>query len=333
MNLGPTDFNGQIPGSNLLNNPIDEMEDIDLGILHPDPFMDTARRIETKFPCGSFQYLDYVELEKDEKGFQHIGLKPYNRFFEVGTFQIEVPLREDQIEDIKSMHGIDLESIMKDSLIVESMNQMKKNLYSKYKDLGEKTRQSVLNKLWSKLESKWSIPAEVVLKNGESVGKILGVKIVAASNSVAVSSRRGPADFVVLNSMLGSIIADCPEFNFIDNGTKFQTGIHQIGVFLGNIKVFVNPFEPENIAIVGRTPKENDPGVHVFEYVSHIRRVKYQDPYSLEIKQNTCVRNRSAFVEVGQRPESSYRLMRFVFEDNIPIWKKLLNKLIKPPSL
>ena len=55
MNLGPVDT--EFPGANSFNfqakKYIDETEDIDLGVLHPDAFLDTAFRKKTDIPVGS----------------------------------------------------------------------------------------------------------------------------------------------------------------------------------------------------------------------------------------------------------------------------------------
>lgn len=335
MNIGPADM--EFTNANSFyqqgKNFVEETQDIDLGVLHPDPFLDTANRKKTDSPVGAITYLDYVELPEDEKGFKQMALQGYNRFFEVGTFNLEVPLKDEQMEDLKTIHSLDVDEMIKQALYEESSRIMKTHLYNKYKDLGEINRKESLNKYQSKLETKWNVPAEIVLKSGDFIGRRLGAKIIGAANSIAVSSRRGPGDFVVLNNILASIITDCPEFHLSEKGTMLNSGIHQIGVLSGHIRVFVNPFEKENVAVVGRTPHDNDPGVYVMEYTSVLKKVKYQVPFTLEIEQKTHVRNRTAFVGVGKKPESCYRLMRFVFEDTMPIWKKLLNKVVKPPIL
>ncbi len=331
MNLGPVD---SFPGADFFNPQIKEKEDIDLGVLHPDDFLDTSKRAKTDLPVGSIQYLDYVDLGRSEEGYNQIGLKTYTKSFEVGTFQIGTNLNEESVDDIKSLHGIDVEGILRRSLIEEGNKTLKGHLYNKYKTLGEKTRKESLNKYQSKLESKWDIPAEIVLQNDEMVDRRLGAKILGAVNSIAVSSRRGPGNFVILNNILASIITDSPEFIFKENvNMSTGIGIHQIGTF-HEIKVFVNPFESENVAVVGRTPKEHDPGVYIFEYQCSLRNVQYQDIVNvLGIKSTTSIRNRSAYVEVGQKPESCYRTMRFIFSDRIPAWRKLLNKIVKEPIL
>jgi len=331
MNLGPAD---SFPGADFFNPQINEKKDIDLGVLHPDDFLDTSKRVKTDFPTGSIYYLDYVGLGKSEDGYNQIGLKNYTKFFEVGTFETGTNLTEENVDDAKSILGIEIESVLKKSLIEEVNKNMRGHLYNKYKTLGEKTRQGSLNKYQTKLESKWDIPADIVLQNDETAGRRLGAKIIGAVNSIALSSRRGPGDFVVLNNILGSIITDSPEFIFKENvNMTIGCGIHQIGTF-HEIKVFVNPFESENVAVVGRTPKEHDPGVYMFEYQCVLRNVQYQDIVnSLGIKSTTSIRNRTAYSEVGQKPESCYRTMRFVLSDRIPAWRKLLNKIVKPPIL
>lgn len=70
-------------------------------------------------------------------------------------------------------------------------------------------------------------------------------KIFHVSNIIAVNSRRGPANKIIVSASMGTILQDMAGFTFVSDSQKLElmpaVSVHRIG-FLAGMEVFVDPF-------------------------------------------------------------------------------------------
>jgi arginine repressor len=185
---------------------------------------------------GTISYLDYYYDgldESDESDTKVIGLKVLQKF--CPRVDVEVPVSETQDP------GVELE----------------KHLYSKIfheiLELSAKTKKEV--------QKNFNTPLDVYREDldDETLKRKIMTRILMAANTVAMRSRRGPANFVILSSDLLSLL--------LDKNVGTICGLDQvftISRLVPNIDVVVSD-EISKKVVVGRRPAvDEDPGMHLF---------------------------------------------------------------------
>jgi len=323
MDLGPINAGGQDKN---WNEP--SYKDIELERLIPDPFLDTANRQKIELPVGLIHYLDYVDMpaETNSDWVAKFKLETKQKAFECGTHQINASLTAEQVDDLDKLYGVDIIQMVNHSLQEEVMTSMKNDLYTKYKELGEKSRRKYFGRTKLIVEDKLGVKLDVVLKNDDALSKRLGVRILGCANKIAVEGRRGPAHFAITNKKLGSILMDCPGFEYaIENTNPYK--IAPIGQYAG-MTIFVNPYETEDVVVVGANTREHDPGVFLGEYKALLRKFTMVDK-EFTPKSRVSLVSRRGLVAVGSRPEDRYYTMRVKISSELDPVRKVLLSMLK----
>ena len=309
------------------------IEEKELPIMVPEPFLDTAFRKKMPAPTGVITYLDAVEEAPDSSGMTSIAMKVFTKYVEVRTLSLALNINNESITDLKNIYNIDALEMLKDAIYQNLREGISKNLYLKYKELGELSRISHLKGYQKKLEDGWKLSMDIVLKDDEELPKRLGHKIISAANRIGKYGRRGPGNFVILPSKLFSILADNPLFCYTHtNDSQFGLNyIKRVGSFT-TLQVFINPFETQDVFVVGRTTGDNEPGVFLGEYSCVLRKTLITDPSGFETIKNSIV-SRNRIIELGTRPEAQYQTIKVKLSSEVSLWKKTLLKIIKGPVL
>jgi hypothetical protein len=92
----------------------------------------------------------------------------------------------------------------------------------------------------------------------------IGLKINLVSNLLAAKTRRGPANLMIVNAMLGGLISEMKNFEFSNISKRLNTnGLpYQTGILNGNIRVVVDPlmkFDDTKI-LLARIAGTEEPG-------------------------------------------------------------------------
>jgi len=323
MNLGPINTGDQDKN---WNEP--SYKDIELERLIQDPFLDTANRQKIEAPTGLIPHLDYVDMpaETNSDWIAKFKLETRQKAFECGTYQINASLTAEQADDLEKFFGVDTIEIVNRSLQEEVMTSMRNDLYSKYKELGEKSRRKYFGRTKLIVEDKLGVKIDVVLKNDDALSRRLGVRILACASKIAVEGRRGPAHFAITNKRLGSILMDCPGFEYaIENTNPYK--IAPIGQYAG-MTIFVNPYETEDVVVVGANTREHDPGVFLGEYKALLRKFTMVDK-EFTPKSRVSLVSRRALVAVGSRPEDRFYTMRVKLSNEVGPTKRILLSMLK----
>lgn len=133
-------------------------------------------------------------------------------------------------------------------------------------------------------------------------------RVLAATNLITVSGRRGPANWVVTNTQVVTALQDCAQYVVAPMANTFTqsatANIYQAGTLAG-LKVYVDPYMSwsDTRVCVGRKGTGNEPGVIFMPYI-------LADKVSIvaegTMAPKMLVNSRFAIADAGWFPEKSY---------------------------
>lgn len=274
---------------------------------------------EAERPVCEIKFLEHVLTQSSTpKSFSEIGIKVTSQVFSLQTFQVSSQMSESQLYEIQTLHGIDVVSMVSNTLHNENEINIEKAIVKKYFELGDTNKDVFLSK-WQKLVKKWFKLDFPIYVEDESK---TAIKCQMASNMIAAISRIGPADFIIVNQKIKNFIMDSAMFTFDEVNVGLTVGIHKIGQFNG-IKVLVDPMMPisDNRVLVGKATKNNTTGTYLLEKPVIITgpNETLQDPNNNYVK--VQLTQRRAVVST-RGAENMYITLNLEFKKK-PLWRKL----------
>jgi hypothetical protein len=226
-----------------------------------------------------------------------------------------------QYEDIKKYHGIDLGELTGDVIQNEIIQGLIKELYEKYKSLGELSK-DLLYTGWQKIILSYFKKLKITKYVDDSTDgiRLIIASILHGSNMIAVKSRRGGAKFAICSPGIGAILQDSRSFICNTTGnvspSDYQGYIHRIGQIAG-INIFINPFlkVDDGTVTLGRVTLNNDPGVYTIFKSPEFPKIENETDNTGTIKYSITY--------AGLHPEDSYINVNFTIGKK-PFWKKIL---------
>lgn len=287
-----------------------------------EDFFNTAYVVTDAKPVSELTYLTMVETPPaNADSFAELSVIPRKRAVELETYSIEV----------ENMNKEDLSPYIDVSPYSASvaLNNLKQNTSKKligiYQTCGNETRENTLTKrqiFFRKIFKNLEFPVfvEHEFDTPESLRKIIA-KLLLYSNLVAAKSRRGPANFIVVNGALGSLLQDNPSFVFTElnqTRTTMPTVPYAIGM-LGGFKVFIDPYKrfDDFSFLVGRRTSRHDPGVYLIEGDMSINEIE-----QFWGGKQTVLKKRMALVKTDESANAAFYSNKFVFGKK-PLWRKL----------
>ena len=297
-----------------LNTPIFSLP------LPSSEFLNTVTRIEMDNPIGLLFYLDF-NLENSETPNSVtplLSLVTKQKTVCLESFKVASTIASNTIADIESYHGIDMTTEISSALLREDTINLEKLLYSKYLELG---LQSPLNNLtkWQKLVSKvfkkLKFPIYVSSEN-------LCMKLISIANKMGAISRRGSANFIIVNPYIASCIQDDKMFEFSKQHNYTNNFIYHVGNIGDRLKVFVNSSLPvsDTKIVFGKKSSPNEPGVFWTEASTklHIRSIDIEETPT---GKKLFLRSRRAIVHTPGS-EKLFFCDNFIINKK-PWWRKL----------
>ena len=230
-------------------------------------FLKTSLRVQMQQPIGLVNYLEMVNEsttgEDGEDGIGRIGLQVRNQHIEAKTYQVQSEHSKEQESDL-GRFNIDMVTQISSMLNNESLDNMEKILYKKYYDLGLETHIKSINK-WRRFLSKYFKLSFPIYTESDKICS----KILILSNMVAIRTRRGSANFVVVSPMIASLIAEDPKSELLKlESIQHNAGLYPFAIIADRVKVFIDPkMTYDNSTIVlGKTTEEGNTGVVMGEY-------------------------------------------------------------------
>ena len=266
---------------------------------------------------------------------RQLSLEMFTKFVTVGTVQVAIACTQDMVHDLNKQWGIDVMKLLENSGVNEISMTINKHILSRLFSLGWKNHVKAemaeginlnIDLLPNSVASK--TPAFVFADNGEVVPVSMDVhprvaygnftnqdtefkrvfsNLLAAGNVITQRGRRGPANFIVTNLKVATILQTNAQYGFspIANTINQTNGsLYPVGT-VGGMTVYVDPnMEYEDTRVlVGRKGDKEEPGVHFCPY---LLADKISTIAESTMSPKMWIRSRYALVDVGWYPESQY---------------------------
>jgi hypothetical protein len=214
--------------------------------------------------------------------------------------------------------GVNVDDQMTSVLINEADINMEKLLKAKYMELGTNTEKSTWSK-WKIFMNKWF---RLEFPEYTKDPKDLVNKILRISNLIAVKTRRGPANFVIVSPKIASILQEDPRVLLYPIGNLIQRETKAFANISDRLKVFVDNYQTldNETVIIGKTTRDGNVGVVIGECSRQLMKTYNYHPLQTT---NYQLRDRLALSETGDEPYGYYTT-KFIIGKK-PIWRKLLN--------
>lgn len=257
---------------------------------------------------------------QDEKMYPGvIGPDVFTKAIQVGDIEISSTLKRTQIEDIKAATGMDIVQKLEGVLINELTQVISKEIVGKIRSLALKNRSSYTAPKDASGNSKFDLDVTAYLTGslapqGEtthSIQRKLIAKINNASNFIATDGRVGPAQYLVTNGNLASVIQDIAGYTINPvNAGKLNTNgqLYPMGN-VGNIAIYVDPYMrwDDNYIYLGRKNSVDQPGLLFIPYLM---------AQSISLISETTwaprmlIRSRYAVADIGFFPEKQFMAIK-----------------------
>jgi hypothetical protein len=255
---------------------------------------------------------------QDEKTYPGvIGPDVFTKSVQVGDIEISSTLKRTQIEDIKAATGMDIVQKLEGVLINELTQVISKEIVGKIRTLALKNRVSYTAPKTAGGVSKFDLNVDTYITSlggsspmGEtthSIQRKLIAKINNASNFIATDGRIGPAQYLVTNGNLASVIQDIAGYTINPvNAGKLNTNgqLYPMGN-VGNIAIYVDPYMrwDDNYIYLGRKNSVDQPGLLFIPYlmaqsISLISEATWAP--------RMLIRSRYAVADIGFFPEKQF---------------------------
>ena len=218
--------------------------------------------IQTDQGHGILNYLSMELKGPGEDESATMGLAIKTKMVELETYQVKSTINSEQIKDIGAM-GINAVEMVESALLNEAAMSQEKQIYKKMKLLGYESNRISWTKI-QKFANKWIgyIPM-VDLSDAK-----LPTRINLLSHKIAVSSRLGSANFVIIGPGLLQYFAEDNGFSVVDHDSSMNAGaIYQCGTYRENLIVLINPNLPwtDKRVVIGKSTESMNEGIFLVE--------------------------------------------------------------------
>jgi hypothetical protein len=271
---------------------------------------------------------------QDEKTYPGvIGPDVFTKSVQVGDVEISSTLKRTQIEDIKAATGMDIVQKLEGVLINELTQVISKEIVGKIRSLAEKNRVSHTAPKTAGGVSKFDLDVDsyIATLGGSGYGGAMGetthsiqrkliAKINNASNFIATDGRVGPAQYLVTNGNLASVIQDIAGYTINPvNAGKLNTNgqLYPMGN-VGSIAIYVDPYMrwDDNQIYLGRKNSIDQPGLLFIPYlmaqsISLISEATWAP--------RMLIRSRYAVADIGFFPEKQFMAIKVTDSNGVLI--------------
>jgi hypothetical protein len=267
--------------------------------------------------------------------FRTMGLQTFTKFVEAETYQVAATVTTEQISDLSRQFGIDVVGMIENSLTNEISQHINKHILSRafalgwsnhdefYNVEGQTLNMSALDDglgdsdftAVGKTGATVLIPVPQFVnytltgayENQWTIQRRVASKILAAGNVVSQRGRRGPANFIVTNLQLATVLQDSAQFTFapMANTINQSNGsLYPVGAIAG-MTVYVDPNMEwsDTRVLVGRKGADEEPGL---KFMPYLMAESIQTIAEGTMSPKVAVKSRYALVEAGFHPQTMY---------------------------
>lgn len=279
----------------------------------------------------------------EEQYYRTMGLQAFTKFVEAETFQVAATVTTEQIQDLQRQYGIDVLSMIENSLVNDISQSINKHILSRAFALGWTNNLTFLDVEGANLNlnlasgtpatpayigkdgvgvagafpavQDFAVGGATGMENQASIQRRVYSKVLAAGNVVTQRGRRGPANFVVTNLQLATALQDSAQFTWapMANTVNQNNGsLYPVGTIAG-MTVYVDPNMGynDNRILVGRKGADEEPGL---KFMPYLMAESIQTIAEGTMAPKIAVKSRYALVEAGHHPEVMY----FTIAVNVP---------------
>lgn len=265
---------------------------------------------------------------------RQMSLKVFTKFGQVGTQSVAVAVTQEQVQDLQKQWGIDVLKLVENAAINELSQSINKHILSRLFALGwrnhveayesegvnlnisltgidtAKTCVTYFEDVENEVKVTMPVPAFAKFgdfENSDTVFKKVGVNLLAAGNLIMNRGRRGPANFIVTNWKLATILQSNSQYAFSplantlnqNNGSLYPAGT------IAGMTLYVDPLMAtyDTRVLVGRKGEKQEPGVVLCPYIM-AESVRLIAEHTAAPK--VIVKSRYALVDLGWYPEMNY---------------------------
>lgn len=279
---------------------------------------------------------------------RRLSLTVDTKFIQVGKIQVAVNVTREQVTDLQKQWGIDVLKMVQNAAINELTQTINKHILSRLFALGWKnhlkayaaeginlnisiTDSSAISTVgFATVDEGEEIPAEKAempllpatrygdFENLDTKFARVAKLIKTAGNVIMQRGRRGPANFVVCNAKIASMLQDQSQYTFAPIANTFNQNngqLYPLGTVAG-MTVYVDPmmrFDDTRV-LVGRKGEKDEPGLHFCPYLM-AEDVNFINPFTMAPQ--VVISSRYALVEVGWYPETQYITLFVDTPDNM----------------
>lgn len=267
------------------------------------------------FSAGWYLNKPMTRAEDEQTYPNVIGPDIFTKTIQVGDVEISSSLKRTQIEDIKAATGMDIVQKLESVLVNELTQVISKQIVAKVTELADKNRTAWTTPKDGSGVSKFDFNVDAYLAVGaatpggettHSIQRKLIAKINNASNFIATEGRVGPAQYLVTNGNLASVIQDVAGYtlnpvkaNLNANGQLFPMGN------VGNISIYVDPYQrwDDNRIFLGRKNSVEQPGL---VFVPYLMAQSIQLISEATWAPRMLIRSRYAVADIGFFPHKQF---------------------------
>jgi len=269
-----------------------------------------------------------------------IGLRLFTKWITVGSYEVTATVTRQQLQDLP-LYGVDAVSKVMEACQNELTQSINARIIEHVFRLGVTNAQNLKNYqgvdlnlyMGTKDSNMASLRGNIkeftdiygtdlidtwgTIKNTEvntsaenlhTRQRRIASRVLAASNLINVSGRRGPANWVVTNTQVVTALQDCSQYVVAPMQNTFTqsvtSNLYQAGTLAG-LKVYVDPYMDWNDTriCVGRKGSGNEPGV---VFMPYILAEKLQIIAEGTMAPKMLLNSRFAIADLGWFPEKSY---------------------------
>lgn len=232
----------------------------------------------------------------------------------VGTAKVSSALKLTEIEDVKAQTGIDLIQRQEAALANELAQKISREIVGKLRELGDRNRSTapagpsgytaISNPTVFDLDVAAYVTSAPGGETSHAVARQLFTKIGKASGYIAVEGRIGQADWIVTNWNIAEILKQNAAYAILPTNMKSEPKQLYPAGQLGNMMLYVDPYMgSDNVIIVGRKTKKEEPGVLFIPYImAQSISIIAPQTYAPQL----MLRSRYTVAEVGFYPHKQY---------------------------
>ena len=267
---------------------------------------------------------------------RQMNLKVFTKFVSVGTQSVAVAVTQEQVQDLQKQWGIDVLKLVENAAINELSQSINKHILSRLFALGWKNHVQAYEAEGINLNIDLSGAAENVdvtfasyddrgeiqmsmpvakpakygeghFENADTMFKKIGVNMLAGGNVIMQRGRRGPANFVVTNWKIATMLQSNAQYAFSPIANTFNQNngsLYPVGTIAG-LTVYVDPLmhTQDTRVLVGRKGDKDEPQVVFCPYImAESVRLITEGTASPKV----LVKSRYALVDLGWYPQLNY---------------------------